>query len=41
MKNFNRLLLLAALIILAVKVFSSDFDKLKTEKTTTIAMVKE
>ena len=41
MKNFNRLLLLAALIVLAVKVFSSDFDKLLEVKTTTMVMVNE
>lgn len=39
MKNFKRLFLLAALIFLAAKVFSSDYEKLKTEKIITIAVV--
>ncbi|WP_255411457.1 hypothetical protein [Lacinutrix sp. Bg11-31] len=39
MKNFKRLFLLAALIVLAMKVFASDFDKLIIDKTTTIVMV--
>ncbi len=34
-----RLFLLTALVVLAVKVFSSDYEKLKTEKTQTIVIV--
>ena len=39
MKNLKRLFLLAALIVLAVKVLSSDFDKEKVKDNDHIVVV--
>ena len=39
MKNLKRLFLLAALIVLAVKVLSSDFDKKEAKDNNNIVVV--
>ena len=39
MKNFKRILLLIALVVIANKVLSSDFDLLKSENKTTVVIV--
>ena len=39
MKNIKRLLLLATLIVIAFKVFSSDIEKMNTTKQNNITIV--
>ncbi|RLJ65576.1 hypothetical protein CLV86_1152 [Lacinutrix venerupis] len=39
MKNIKRLFLLVALIILTVKVFSSEFSKITKHKTSTLLVL--
>ncbi len=39
MKNIKRLFLLVALIVIAAKVFSSDFKKANSQKNTEITIV--